>query len=236
MHRFQARKQSGRRRAAVACAGVQQGTTMPKIHVVLADDHPVVRAGIRALLETAPDIQVVAEAADGREVVPLVEQHTPDVLVLDIEMPEVSGIEVAQQIKDMGLPVRILALSAYVEESYVHKVLLSGASGYLVKDEAPRMIIDAVRGVAGGEEGWMSRQASAQMSSHMRGDAARSALTSRELEVLRLIAEGRSNQEIALALQISESTVEKHVGALLTKLNASSRVEAAVQAVRSGWV
>lgn len=209
---------------------------MPKIHVVLADDHPVVRAGIRALLETAPDIQVVAEAADGREVVPLVEQHTPDVLVLDIEMPEVSGIEVAQQIKDMGLPVRILALSAYVEESYVHKVLLSGASGYLVKDEAPRMIIDAVRGVAGGEEGWMSRQASAQMSSHMRGDAARSALTSRELEVLRLIAEGRSNQEIALALQISESTVEKHVGALLTKLNASSRVEAAVQAVRSGWV
>lgn len=210
---------------------------MTKIRVVLADDHPVVRTGIRALLERSSDIVVVAEAENGAEVFPLVKQYTPDVLVLDIEMPELSGIEVAQQIKEQSLSVRILALSAYAEDHYVQKILLSGAAGYLIKDEAPRMIVDAVRGVAMGEEGWMSRRAVAKMSHFARiQESSDERLTPRENEVLSLIAAGKTNQEIAHTLGISESTVEKHVGALLAKLDASSRVEAAVQAVRKGWV
>lgn len=213
---------------------------MTKIRVILADDHPVVRTGIRALLERAADILIVAEAEDGSEVLPLLEEHKPDVVVLDVEMPGLTGVEVAQRIKEQGIPVRILALSAYADEHYIHRVLAHGASGYLMKEEAPRMIIDAVRGVAQGEEGWMSRRAAAQMNTRLRtiedGESqSGNELTPREKEVLHLVAEGKSNQEIALALNISESTVEKHVGSLLNKLDVSSRVEAAVQAVRKGW-
>lgn len=209
---------------------------MTKISVVLADDHPVVRAGIRALLERAPDIVILAEAENGAEVLSLIEYHAPDVLVLDIEMPELSGVDVARQIKELKLPIRILALSAYTDDHYVDKILLSGAAGYLTKEEAPRMIIDAVRGVAKGEEGWMSRRAIAQMSMLTRRSEEKELLTPREKEVLHHIVDGKTNQEIAFTLRISESTVEKHVGALLTKLNVASRVEAAVQAVRNDLV
>ncbi|HRW05784.1 MAG TPA: response regulator transcription factor [Caldilineaceae bacterium] len=208
---------------------------MTKIRVILADDHPVVRTGICALLERDPEIVIVAEATNGAEVLPLVEEHKPDVLVLDIEMPQLTGVEVARQIKIKKLPVRVLALSAYVDEHYVQKVLQSGAAGYLMKEEAPAMIVDAVRGVARGEEGWMSRRAVAQMNSLVHREENDDALTPREQEVLQLVAAGKTNQEIARTLQISESTVEKHVGAIMTKLQVSSRVEAAVQAVRKGW-
>lgn len=209
---------------------------MTKIRVILADDHPVVRTGIRALLERAPDILIVAEAENGLEVLDLVEKHKPDVLVLDIEMPQLSGVEVAQKIKALQLPVRVLALSAYAEEHYVNRILMSGAAGYLIKDEAPHMIIDAVRGIAMGEEGWMSRRAVAKIHVHARNSHESHEISPREGEVLALVVAGKTNQEIALALSISESTVEKHVGALFTKLNVSSRVEAAVQAVRKGLV
>lgn len=209
---------------------------MAKIRVILADDHPVVRTGIRALLERAPDILIVAEAENGVEVLDLVEKHKPDVLVLDIEMPQLSGVEVAQKIKALQLPVRVLALSAYAEEHYVNRILMSGAAGYLIKDEAPHMIIDAVRGIAMGEEGWMSRRAVAKINAHARNHNDNHEISPREGEVLALVVAGKTNQEIALSLSISESTVEKHVGALFTKLNVSSRVEAAVQAVRKGLV
>jgi len=209
---------------------------MTKIRVILADDHPVVRAGVAALLERANDIIIVAEATNGAEVLPLVENHLPDVLVLDIEMPQLNGVEVARQIKKNKLPVRILALSAHADEHYVQKILQSGASGYLMKEEAPDMIIDAVRGVAQGEEGWMSRRAVAQMNNLVRNNEQGSELTPRETEVLLWVVDGKTNQEIAHALHISESTVEKHVGAVMAKLQVSSRVEAAVQAVRRGWV
>ncbi|MEZ4869186.1 MAG: response regulator transcription factor [Caldilineaceae bacterium] len=209
---------------------------MTKIRVVLADDHPVVRTGIRALLERAPDITIVAEAENGAEVLPLIEKHQPDVLVLDIEMPQLSGLEVTQRIKELQLPVRVLALSAYADDHYIHRLLSNGAAGYLVKEEAPHMIVEAVRGVASGQEGWMSRRAVAQMSLRARSDEVGSDLTPREKQVLALVVEGKTNQEIALGLKISESTVEKHVGALLSKLGVASRVEAAVQAVRKNLV
>lgn len=209
---------------------------MTIIDVILADDHPVVRAGIRALLERASDINIVAEATNGDEVLPLLKRHVPHVLILDIEMPKLSGVEVARQIKAIELPVHILVLSAHSDDHYVNKILRSGASGYLTKEEAPHMIIDAVRGVALGEEGWMSRRAVATISALTRDNHNKDKLTPREIEVLALISDGKTNQEIALELHITESTVEKHVGALLAKLQVASRVEAAVQAVRKGWV
>ena len=165
---------------------------MTKIRVILADDHPVVRTGICALLERDPDIIIVAEATNGAEVLPLIEEHKPDVLVLDIEMPQLTGVEVARQIKMKKLAVRVLALSAYVDEHYVQKVLQSGAAGYLMKEEAPTMIVDAVRGVARGEEGWMSRRAVAQMNSLVHREENDDALTPREQEVLQLVAAGKT--------------------------------------------
>jgi DNA-binding NarL/FixJ family response regulator len=206
---------------------------MSKIRVLLADDHPIVRTGIRTLLQTADDIEIVAEAKSGAEALSLIEVYAPDVILLDMEMPGLSGVEVAKKLKMMSSPVRVLALSAYDDAQYVRNLLTSGAAGYLTKEEAPEMIIDAVRGVARGEEGWLSRRAIAKMSAWTRADNdTMSELTEREREVLTLIVSAKTNQEIGVALKISEKTVEKHVGAILAKMGVSSRVEAAVQAIQ----
>jgi DNA-binding NarL/FixJ family response regulator len=210
---------------------------MSKIRVLLADDHPIVRTGIRAMLQGASDIDIVAEAKSGAEALMLVEQLQPDVLLLDMEMPVMSGLEVAKRLKLLDSSVRVLALSAYDDAQYVHNLLASGAAGYLTKEEAPEMIIEAVRGVARGEEGWLSRRAVATVTAWARQDREEGGkLSERELDVLRLVVAGKTNQEIALALHISEKTVEKHVGAILNKMSAASRVEAAVQAVQRGLV
>jgi DNA-binding NarL/FixJ family response regulator len=209
---------------------------MVKIQVLLADDHPIVRAGIRTLLQSASDITVVAEAGSGAETLELIEQVKPDVVLLDMEMPGMSGVDVAKKLKQGKSPVRVLALSAYDDTQYVRNLLANGAAGYLTKEEAPEMILEAVRGVARGEQGWMSRRAIARMSMMVRDDDSSDELTDREKEVLHLIVEGKTNYEIGRALKISEKTVEKHVGAILSKLDAASRVEAAVQAVQRGIV
>lgn len=209
-----------------------------EIRVILADDHPVVRTGIRTLLQQADDIVVVAETGNGNDVFRLVEQLSPDVLLLDMEMPGLSGVEVAMRLKEQAAPVRVLALSAYDDEEYIRNLLLHGAAGYLTKEEAIESIIDAVRGVSRGEEGWFSRRAIAQLSALTRHESNSPAkeLTKRERDVLGLVVAGKTNLEIGHALGISEKTVEKHVGAVFTKLQVSSRVEAAVLAVQQGWV
>lgn len=209
---------------------------MSKIQVLLADDHPIVRAGIRTLLQSAADIEVVAEASSGAETLDLIEQFTPDVVLLDMEMPGMSGVEVAKKLKLSNSQARVLALSAYDDTQYVRNLLANGAAGYLTKEEAPEMILEAVRGVARGEQGWMSRRAVVKMSVIVRDDDKPNELTEREKEVLQLIVEGKTNYEIGRNLKISEKTVEKHVGAILNKLDAASRVEAAVQAVQRGLV
>jgi DNA-binding NarL/FixJ family response regulator len=189
------------------------------------------------MLQSATDIEVVAEAKSGAEALTLVEQLAPDVVLLDMEMPGMSGVEVAKKLKLINSPVRVLALSAYDDTQYVRSLLASGAAGYLTKEEAPEMIIDAVRGVARGEEGWLSRRAVAKMSAWTREDRDEGGkITEREQEVLALVVAGKTNQEIALALRISEKTVEKHVGAILSKLGVASRVEAAVQAIQRGLI
>lgn len=208
---------------------------MAKIQVVLVDDHPLAREGLRNLLNKAIDIEVIGEADGGVEALHLVETLKPDVLVLDMEMPGLSGVEVAQQLKSINAPVRVLALSAHNDKGYIMGLLANGAAGYLVKEEMLQTIVEAVRGVARGEQGWLSRQVSAQISTWTQ-EAQSNTLTPREMEVLALVVEGKTNQEIGLALGISEKTVEKHLVNIFAKLAVSSRVEAAVYAVREGLV
>ncbi|MEJ2599780.1 MAG: response regulator transcription factor [Anaerolineales bacterium] len=211
---------------------------MPPTKVLLVDDHPIVRTGIRNLLERSIEINVVGEASDGFEALKLVEELSPDVVLLDMEMPGMNGSEVAIRLKQAGSSVKILALSAHEDKQYIRELLANGASGYLVKDEAPEAIIEAVRGVARGEQGWVSRKIAAKMTVWMSEDnpAEHMGLTPREVQVLKWVVNGKTNQEIGLELGISEKTVEKHLEGVFSKLGVASRVEAAVHAVREGWV
>jgi DNA-binding NarL/FixJ family response regulator len=210
---------------------------MATTRVVLADDHPVVRSGIRNLLEKAAGIEVVGEASGGEEALRLAESLLPDVLLLDMEMPDLKGVEVAQRLRASGSPVRILALSAYDDRQYILELLSNGASGYLVKEEVPETIIEAVRGVGRGEQGWVSRRVASQMADWIHTEEpGKMGLTARELDVLRLVVSGKTNQEIGITLGISEKTVEKHLEGVFSKLGVASRVEAAVVAVRKELV
>jgi DNA-binding NarL/FixJ family response regulator len=213
----------------------QGGRNMPPTRVLLVDDHPVVRAGIKNLLEQAPDIVVVGEASDGAEALRMANELSPDVLLLDMEMPGMSGNEVAQKLQESGSSILILALSAHDDKQYIQELLANGASGYLVKEEVPEAIVEAVRGVSRGERGWVSRRVAAQMSNWMREEEHdRKGLTTREVQVLEAVVAGKTNQEIGLSLGISEKTVEKHLEGVFAKLEVASRVEAAVRAVREG--
>jgi len=209
---------------------------MTSVRVVIADDHPVMRDGIRNLLDKAIDIEVAGEASDGVEALRLVEELDPDVLLLDMELPGMKGVEVAQRLQASGAAVHILALSAYNDAEYIRGLLASGAAGYLLKEEIPETIVEAIRGVARGERGWVSRQVAAQMATWTQEETESTVLTRRELDVLRLVVEGKTNQEIGLALGISDKTVEKHLEGVFAKLGVASRVEAAVHAVREGLV
>ncbi len=210
---------------------------MNNIRVLLADDHPIVRTGIQSMLAKAPDITVVAEVDNGAAVLAQIEAMAPDVLLLDMEMPGLSGVEVAQKLKAANSRVRVLALSAHDDEIYVRSLLANGAAGYLTKEEAPELIVDAVRGIARGEKGWISRRAAAQIIDWTRQQQEENVeLTAREMQVLQLAATGATNREMALALHIAEKTVEKHITAIYTKLKVSSRVEAVMMAVKRGWI
>lgn len=198
------------------------------IRVVLVDDHPMLREGTRVLLEAQGDIAVVGRTGSGSEALALVTELRPDVLLLDIHLPDVGGIEVARRVRAAQPAVAILVLSNYEEAGYVRALLQLGVRGYLGKAATGEEIVAAVRAVARGRATILS-------------DAARSALgaggadlSARELEVLGLIAEGRRNAEIAAALNIAESTVEYHVRHVLTKLGARSRTEALRKARRLG--
>ena len=210
---------------------------MTPIRVILVDDHPVVRSGIRSLLEKASDIEIAGEADLGEEALRMVENTPADVLLLDMELPDIPGTQVARQIKQNHPELKILSLSAHDDSTYVRQVLELGAAGYLMKDEAPEVILEAVRGVAHGQQGWISRGIAAQMTGWIRtGTHEGTKLTPREQETLRLLVEGKTNQAIGNELHISEKTVEKYIKAIFEKLNVSSRVEAAVVAVRERLV
>ena len=208
---------------------------MAEIKVLLADDHPVVRSGMRKLIEKDQNIRVVGEAASGKDALRLVNELAPDVLLLDMEMPDINGNDVAIQLSKENSPVRILALSAHADRQYIKELLSNGASGYLIKEEVPETIIEAIKGIANGEQGWVSRTVAAQLSLLVQGEEqGLSSLTPRENEVLLGVTDGKTNQEIGVDLGISEKTVEKHLEGIFSKLEVNSRVEAAVIAVRKG--
>ena len=197
------------------------------IRVLVADDHPVWRNGVRTLLDGEPDIAVVAEAADGEEALRLIRAGGLDVALLDMEMPRMTGVEVAQTVKDERLPVRVLALSSYDDAAYVSGLLQNGASGYLTKDKPPALIVEAVRAVARGEGRWFVQPAS-------KGDPA-AGLSDREREVLALLAQGKPNGDIAAALFISENTVRNHLANAYAKVGVTSAREAVAWAWRNGF-
>ncbi len=210
---------------------------MADIRVLIADDHPIVCKGIRNLLEPAVGITVVGEAHSGAEALQLIRALLPDLVLLDVELTDMSGIDVIKQLNEEKISVHILGLSSYDDREFISQLLALGASGYLLKDEIPEQIIEAVRGVARGETGWVSRKVAAKLSQILQKDQDGAAdLTRRELDVLRLVVEAKTNGEIGVTLGISEKTVEKHLDTIFRKLGVASRVEAAVLAVRSDLI
>jgi DNA-binding NarL/FixJ family response regulator len=210
---------------------------MALTRVVLADDHPMIRAGINNLLKKAPDIEVVGEAANGAEAIQLVDDLKPDVLLLDVEMPVIKGVEVARRLQAAGSPVRILVLSAHDDRQYILGMLACGVAGYLTKEEGLERIVDAIRHVAQGEQGWVSQSVEDEVSTLNEQDRPKAnELTEREVEILNRLVEGKSNAKIAAELGLSVKTIEKHMSSVFTKLKVSSRVEAADFAIRSGLV
>ena len=209
-----------------------------KIKVLLADDHAVVRAGIRLFLEHAGDIQVVAEADDGEMAKALLQQHQPDVAVLDIQMPKASGIEVTRWVRTNLKGVGVLILTAYDDDPYVMAVLQAGANGYVLKTASPIEIIQAVRDVHAGKSAvnaLIAQKLIAHISSHSEEPPVEP-LTDREMEVLVMTAKGYTNKAIGAQLGISDRTVQGHLAHIFDKLNATSRTEAVMRAVSLGWI
>jgi DNA-binding NarL/FixJ family response regulator len=202
------------------------------IRVLIADDHPVVREGLGMILKSEKDIEVVAEAADGKETCELYQELAPDVLLLDLRMPEKDGLQVITELMSRGEPKpRIIVMTTYESEGDVRRVLKAGAKGYLVKGADPQQIREAVRKVAAGQS-----LLQPEIASKLAESMARPELSERELEVLQSMALGRSNKEIGQALYISENTVKGHVKSILTKLDAIGRTEAIAIANRRGLI
>lgn len=206
------------------------------IRVILADDHAVVRAGIRQFLEHANDLQVVGEATDGLAAQDLIRTARPDVAVLDIQMPEASGIEVTRWIRANMRQVGILVLTAYDDDPYVRAVLQAGAHGYVLKTAPPAEIIQAVRDVHAGKSALDATIARKLIERIVNQPAEVENLSQRELDVLILVARGYTNKAVAHQLSISDRTVQGHPAHIFDKLHASSRTEAVMRAVSLGWI
>ncbi|MFG3308362.1 response regulator [Streptomyces wuyuanensis] len=213
--------------------------------VLLVDDEPLVRAGLRAVLEAQPDIEVVGEAADGAAVIPLVRQRRPDVVVMDVRMPLMDGIEATRAVlRTVAEPPKIVVVTTFENDEYVYGALRAGADGFLLKRARPAEIVQAVRLVAEGDSLLFPAAVRQLASSHgrdygnteARNAMERAALTEREGEVLRLMAQGLSNAEIAASLLVGIETVKSHVSSLLAKLGARDRTQAVIAAYESGFV
>jgi len=218
-----------------------------KIKVLLADDHPVVREGLHTMLASASDIEVVAEAGDGFEAIDKANKHQPDVVLMDLRMPNLDGLEATRRIKKQLPSTAIIILTMYDKDGYVMEAVKAGAGGYLLKDTSKDLLINAIRAVNSGgmlvktsllREAFrdLTETSDAQSLSKATSIMTPSELTSREHDVLQLLTQGRSNKEIGRALCISEDTAKKHVQTIMLKLRVSDRTQAAVKAVRNGLV
>ena len=213
---------------------------MSALRVVIADDQPMMRAGFKAVLEATGNIQVVAEAGDGAEAVRLANEHRPDVVLMDIQMPSMDGIEATRQLPRQ----RVLILTTFGLDEYIVDALRAGASGFLLKDAPTQEVVKAVRSVAAGDavlSPTVTRQLLDQVGRRLPAPVARTPdalahLTEREREVLRMLAAGLTNAEIAQALVLSEATVKTHVSNLLGKLNLRDRVQAVIYAYETGLI
>ena len=207
------------------------GSSAGELRVLIADDHPAVRHGLRAILQSQPDIHVIADAADGEEACRLCDELCPDVLLLDLRMPKKDGFQVTAELRSRvgALKPGIIVMSTYEGEEDIRRALSAGVKGYLTKGTAPEQIRDAVRRVAAGEA-----LLPAGIASKLAASLAQPELSDRERQVLQSIAAGRSNKEIGQGLYISENTVKHHVKSVLKKLNAVGRTEAVTIATKRG--
>ena len=216
------------------------------IRVLLADDHVVVRAGTKQLLERHADITIVGEASNGQEAIELTSDLKPDVVVMDIRMPGVSGVEATKRIKEEHPDVAVLVLTAHDDDEYVFALLQAGANGYLLKTTEADELVKAIRTVIGGElalapmvagkvvSQFTSGKTLPDVLSNIKNDY--DGLTEREMDILRLVGKGLTNKEIGRDLYISDRTVQAHLSNIFSKLNVSSRTEAVMHAVRKGWI
>ncbi len=207
------------------------------ISVLIADDHPVVREGLRGLIDTEPGIEVVGEAKDGVEAVEMAYALCPDVILLDLVMPRKSGIEAIAEIKSSNPDARILVVTTFAEDDKVFSAIRSGALGYVLKDSSPKELLDAIRDVDLVEPALHASIALKLMREFRARSTPRTteeSLTKREVEVLKLVAQGLSNQEIAQTLVVGDRTVSKHVSSILEKLHLANRTQAALYALREG--
>jgi len=211
---------------------------MKTIRILLADDHTVVRKGLRLLLESQPGFLVIGDAANGREAVALAEQHTPDVVVMDVAMPTLNGIEAARQITAKQPQIAVVFLSMHSDEGYVLKALKAGGRAYILKDSAEHDLINAVKAVSGGKDFFSPAISKMLVQNYVRQMQERHVedsfelLTTREREVLQLLAEGKSNKEVAAILNLSVYTIETHRGNIFQKLNLHSGAELILYAIR----
>lgn len=212
-----------------------------KIKVLIADDHRVVRQGLRTFLELHDDIVVVGEAGDGVTAVEMVRQLEPDVVLMDLVMPRQDGIAATRQVKSLGIHTKVIALTSFTEDDKVFPAIQAGASSYLLKDVSPDDLVEAIRAVYRGEARLhpdIARKLMEQVA-HQAGpsrEAPVDDLTEREREVIRLVAQGRSNSEIAQALFISDKTVKTHISNILSKLALQDRTQLAIYAIKNGLV
>lgn len=209
------------------------------IRVLIADDHAVVREGLRGFLALQEDVEVVGEAADGEEAVAAVARLAPDVALVDLVMPRVDGLEAIKRIRALDSPTRVIVLTSFTDEDKMLPAVRAGAVGYLLKDIAPNDLVAAIRTVHGGEtllHPTVIRELVREVSRDDRGSGSDNPLTKREREVLTLIAGGRANKAIAFELGVAEKTVKTHVSNILAKLGVADRTQAALHAVREGLV
>jgi two-component system response regulator NreC len=212
------------------------------MRVLLADDHGIVRRGLKSLLETETSLQVAAEAADGLEALRLCEEHRPDVLIVDIGMPKLNGIDVTARSQKLERPPRVIILSMHADESYIIRALAAGARAYLLKDATDEDLLPAVRAVAAGKPFFSPAVTAVLVEDYVRQLQTRGLtdsyhlLTDREREILQLVAEGRSNKEVATLLDLGLSTVETHRANLMQKLNLHNTAEIVLYAVRKGII
>jgi len=199
------------------------------IRVLVVDDHPLLRQGVTAVLQDEPDVEVVAEAASGREAVAAFEKHRPDVTLMDLQMPDVSGVDAIAEIRSRFPSARIVALTTYKGDVSALRALRAGAVGYLLKSQVLTELVEAIRVVHGGGRR-IPPEVSAELTSHLGEDA----LSEREIQVLRLVAQGNSNKRVAAELGITEDTIKAHMSSIISKLGANDRTHAVTIALRRG--